>query len=126
MKHLNYINATARIARWVLSGILVVLVWKNAHWSVASAVTLLFFSLEGIAAVLSIQMNFIKAMRQMLRQSQSTIDEIASTLHAEADALKKELNTCRECEEHAKFGVRPGSVHNKNAENCLLRPQEKV
>ena len=123
---MKYLNLASRLARWVLSGILVVLVWRHAHWSVAAAVTVIFFSLEGIAAVLSIQMNFMKALRQLIRQNQGIIEEVVGSLNAEADALKKEMNTCRECEEHGKYGVRPGSVHNKNAENCLLRPQEPV
>jgi len=39
-------NETAKIIRWILEGILLVIVWQHSHWSVALALTLQGIAIE--------------------------------------------------------------------------------
>jgi len=55
-----------RSIRWALTIFLLIIIFKNTHWSVGLAITLISFSIEGIAAALEIHANAIRAMRQGL------------------------------------------------------------
>lgn len=49
-----------RSLRIALTIFILFLVWKNSHWSVASSLTLISFSIEGLAAALKVHGDIIK------------------------------------------------------------------
>lgn len=93
----------------------------NTHWSIFGILVLMTVSIEGLAATLAMQGRLIRAMRQIALEDKDNFTEFINTINSQAVALKKEMNICRECEKYAQHGIRPGSIHNKTADNCLLK-----
>lgn len=63
MSKLRFIFTTFR---WAATFFLLVVIWKNAHWSIACAITLITFSIEGIAAALNLHSAAMRAMSKTL------------------------------------------------------------
>lgn len=110
---------------------LLYLVWLHAHWSVVAVLALQAFAIEGIGAALKIHAKHIRAQEKGIAAAMQSFDrqagdftDFVATINAQAEAVKREMNRCRECEMHGAHGVRPGSIHNKRAPNCLMNPNK--
>lgn len=100
---------------------LLVFVFQNAHLSVFITLAVMTLSIEMLSLMLSILLEGIKALREIQAQDRKDFDEFVATLNSQADAFKKQMSVCKECELHGQHGVRPGSIHNKAADNCLMK-----
>lgn len=116
----------ANIVRTVATLVFLGFVFMNAHWSVFAVLVLMTIAIETCAAVLGINMREIQAVRRLQKQHRSDFDSFVAGLNQQAQhfqtQMKEKANRCQECELHGSMGIRPGSVHNKNAPNCLLKP----
>lgn len=107
--------------RLLAETILLVFVFGNAHWSVFVTLVFMTLAIEGMSSLLAMQGKMIRAMRQLHNEDKANFNTFIDTINAQARAVKKEMNICRECELHGHHGVRPGSIHNKAADNCLMK-----
>lgn len=98
--------------RLTLTIAILVVVWLNAHWSVAVALTFISVATEGISALL---IKLRKAVKAVDQKHESLVRD----LNEQAERMQQKMNVCRECQYHP-TGVRPGSIHNRNAPNCLM------
>jgi len=116
-KHLPVIFTAIR-----LIGTLAILfiVSQNAHWSVTTALFLISFAIEGQSALIKQNTRFIKATRSLQKDASQNFNEFIETLNRQSQDFHKKISTCKECEVHGQHGIRPGSVHNRAAENCLM------
>lgn len=127
------IPAVFTVIRVVASIALLYVVWQHVHWSVALVLTLQGFAIEGIAAAIKLHSKIVRAQERGIQAAMQSFDrqseqfsQFVGSINRQAEAVKKEMNICRECEIHGMHGIRPGSLHNKNAANCLLKPKEKI
>lgn len=116
----------ANIIRTVATLVFLGFVFVNAHWSVFAVLVLITIAVETCAAVLGINMREIQAVRQLQKKHKEDFDAFVYAINHQAQTfqsqMKEKANRCQECELHGSMGIRPGSVHNKNASNCLLKP----
>ena len=122
----NNIPTIAKIIRLVAEVVLLGFVFFNAHWSVFAVLVLMTVAIEMMASVIQLQMHYIKAMRQLHKEDKSNFNEFIATINQQAVAFKREITTCKECEIHGQHGIRPGSVHNRAARNCLMYEPNKT
>lgn len=113
----------ANIIHTLLLIALAVVVWIKVHWSVA--LFCIWLSLS-VYVLVSMQIRMyrdlhlkLKAVRDEGRHTVQEFNTFVDTINQQAEKVKKEMNTCRECEQHPGV-VRPGSTHNGNAENCQI------
>lgn len=108
---------------------LVVLVWVKVHWSVAVFCAWLSLSVYVLVSMqIRLHREYIRKLKQVREEGQQTVREFnafVDTINQQAEKVKKEMNTCRECEQHPGV-VRPGSTHNGNAENCQIGQKLKA
>lgn len=119
----------ANIIHTLLLVALAVVVWIEVHWSVALFCTWLSLS---VYVLVSMQIRMyrdlhvkVKAVREEGRQTVREFNAFVDTINQQAEKVKKEMGTCRECEQHPGV-VRPGSTHNGNAENCQIGQKLKT
>lgn len=103
---------------------LAVVVWIEVHWSVA--LFCIWLSLS-VYVLVSMQIRMyrdlhvkVKALREEGRQTVREFNAFVDTINGQAEKVKKEMGTCRECEQYPGV-IRQGSTHNGNAENCQIR-----
>lgn len=56
-----------KVTRWALTVFILWHVWLNAHWSVAAALSLITFSIEGLAAAIQVHGKVYKAHIEGMR-----------------------------------------------------------
>lgn len=114
------------VIRLILTAVLLVVVWLNAHWSVALAITGLSLANEGHTLMIADLINRLRVAKQLLDVFDTSRERFESFVHqmnTQAAAFRAALNVCKECEEHGQHGIRPGSAHNRQADNCLMNPK---
>lgn len=57
------------VIRWGITLFLCIMVWKNAHWSVALAITMISLSIESMAGAIEIHTRAIKAQMQLYQDA---------------------------------------------------------
>jgi len=116
-------GAKAVVVRLILTILLLVIVWMNSHWSVALAITGLSVANEGHTFMIVDLINRLRIAKQLLDAfdtSRERFDSFVDQMNTQAAAFRAALNVCKECEVHGQHGIRPGSVHNRQADNCLM------
>ena len=128
-EHIPHIFTGVRI---VSTLIILFFAWTNAHWSVALYITLSAIAFESLAVTLQLHAKHIKAHKKGMKAAMQSFDEkvaefnqFVATINNQAVRVKKEMNTCRECEQYP-GSIRPGSIHNSAADNCQMHRQQPV
>lgn len=99
--------------------VLVFVILIRVDWSVALLCGWMAYSLSACFTALGRVQRAMKAIDLQHR-------ELLNRLNTGAAAFAKEMRTCHECEIHGKEGIRPGSLHNRTADNCLMNYERKV
>jgi len=115
---------------FILQFCLLVYIWVKVDWSVAVFLFWFSISLASFNDKIVKWGNGLKARVDEVDDKQTrSINEFntfVSTINSQAMLLKKEMNVCRECEMHGMHGVRPGSIHNRQAPNCVMNQSGKI
>lgn len=115
----------ATTLHYVFLAVMLTIIWINVHWSVAILNTWIAITISGFASAFNKfrhrMVKSVKALDQKQNETTAEFNRFIETINGQAAAVKKEMNVCRECEMHGKHGIRPGSVHNKSAHNCLMK-----
>jgi len=119
----EHILALAQLTHILIVVGLIVVIGIQVHWAAGLLFLWMAVSFAGIVKVSGKNnrklVDSVKALDRKQNQTKDEFNRFITTVNNQADALKDEINACRECQKYP-GSIRPGSVHIQHAPNCQL------
>ena len=116
-------------AHRVFLSVMIIIIAFQVHWSAVLLLAWICISMWVFACQINDNekdlRGALKAVNDERKRDRDNFNKFIATINSQAAAIKKEMNVCRECQMHP-TGIRPGSMHNRKAPNCLMGSDEKV